>query len=213
MVNPDDDSVTFFDVRHDRNARLGNIVGKEPNSVAVLPDGRQAYLANTVSGTVSVVRRRGNGRSSRAGDDDDDGSDKDLPFRVVKEIKVGTEPYGVALTPNGKKLYGTNALSNSVSVIDTATDTVVETIANVGIEPRGIAITNDGDGDDLDETVYVTQFLALPIPGKVDGEDDAKAGKVTVIASATDTVFGEVTLNPIADAGFKALGDSIQRRS
>jgi YVTN family beta-propeller protein len=211
VVNPDDDSVTFFDVKRDRNARLATVhVGQEPNGVAVLPNGRKAYVTNTVSGTVSVIRRRNNGRGGHD-DDEDDGGDRNVPFRVVKELKVGTEPYGAALTPNGRKLYVTNARSNSVSVVDTATDTVVATIENAGIEPRGIAITNDGDDDDLDETVYVTQFLALPVAGKVDGQDDAKVGRVTVIAAATDTVLGEVTLNPLADTGFKAFGDSIQR--
>ena len=105
----------------------------------------------------------------------------------------------------------TNARSNSVSVIDTATDTVVTTIANVGAEPRGIAITNDGDADDTDETVYVTQFLSLPIAGRVDGRDDAKAGMVTVIPTATNTVSAMIALNPIADTGFKATGDALQR--
>src|SRR4030095_2287583 len=103
------------------------------------------------------------------------------------------------LTPNGAKLYVTNARSNSVSVINTATDTVLKTILNVGPEPRGIAISNDGDADDSDETVYVTQFLSLPVAGKIDGADDAKAGHVTVISTATDTVVGQVTLNPLAD--------------
>ena len=73
-------------------------------------------------------------------------------------------------------------------MIDTTTDTVVRTISNVGPEPRGLAITNDGDSDDNDETVYVTQFLSLPVAGKIDGADDAKAGHVTVISTATDTV-------------------------
>ena len=70
---------------------------------------------------------------------------------------------------------------------------------------------DDGDADDNDETLYVTQFLSLPIAGKVDGEDDAKAGHVTVISTATDTVLADASLNPIADTGFKALGDAIAR--
>jgi YVTN family beta-propeller protein len=89
---------------------------------------------------------------------------------VDTEIPVGTEPYGLALTPYGTKLYVTNARSNSVSVIDTQTNAVIQTIVNVGFEPRGVAITNDGDGDDTNETVYVTQFLSLPVAvGRLDG--------------------------------------------
>src|SRR5262249_11393410 len=129
---------------------------------------------------------------------------------VIDTIKVGTEPYGLALTPSGRKLYVTNSRSNTVSVIDTATNKVTKTITGVGFEPRGIAITNSG-GDDAAETVFVTQFLSLPVDGKIDGNDDAKAGHVTVIAVAGDTVIGDVTLNPLADAGFKAAGDAIKR--
>ena len=63
----------------------------------------------------------------------------------------------------------------------------------------------------LDETVYVTQFLSLPISGKVDGQDDAKAGHVTVISTATDSVTGSVTINPIVNTGFNATGDALAR--
>ena len=196
-VNPDNNTVSFFDLRSDRNRRLAEVpVQTEPNGVAFLPDGSKAYVANTVSGTVSVIRLNlKNGALS-------------LPY---KHIPVGTEPYGLCLTPNGRKLYVTNARSNSVSVVDTASDTVVTTINGVGFEPRGLAITNDGDGDDTDETVYVTQFLSLPIAGKVDGQDDSKAGKVTVISSLTDTVTGTATINPLTDTGFNATGDAIAR--
>jgi YVTN family beta-propeller protein len=131
--------------------------------------------------------------------------------RPVKHIVVGTEPYGLALTPNGRKLYVSNARSNTLSVIDTATDQVVKTIDSVGPEPRGLAISNDGDDDDADETVYVTQFLSLPTLGKVDGQDDAKRGFVTRVSSATDTVDGTIAINPILDTGFNALGDAIAR--
>ncbi|HTF72680.1 MAG TPA: beta-propeller fold lactonase family protein [Edaphobacter sp.] len=197
VANPDNNSVTFFDLRSDRNRKLAEVpVQAEPNGVAILPDGSKAYVANTISGTVSMIKL--NIKNGLIG-------------RASVHIPVGTEPYGLALTPNGHKLYVTNARSNSVSVIDTSTDTVIKTIENAGLEPRGIAITNDGDPDDNDETVYVTQFLSLPIAGKIDGADDAKAGHVTVLSTGSDTITGDVVLNPIADTGFKALGDSIGR--
>src|SRR5262249_11745598 len=127
-------------------------------------------------------------------------------------IPVGTEPYGLALTPNGSKLYVSNARSNSVSVIDTTTDTVMRTVLSVSPEPRGIAITNDEDADDTDERVFVTQFLSLPVGGAiVDGQDNAKAGHVTIISTNTDIVSDQATINPIADTGFNATGDAIAR--
>jgi len=197
VANPDANSVSFFDLRNDRNRRVAEVpVQSEPNGVAFMPDGRKAYVANTASGTVSVIKTNiANGVVSKPS----------------LHIHVGVEPYGLALTPNGAKLYVTNARSNSVSVIDTATDTVVKTIVDAGLEPRGIAISNDGDADDTDETVYVTQFLSLPIPGRVDGQDNAKEGVITVIAAATDSVVANTIINPIPDTGFKATGDAIAR--
>jgi YVTN family beta-propeller protein len=197
VANPDNNSVSFFDLRNDRNRRLAEVpVQTEPNGVAFLPDGTKAYVANTVSGTVSVIRTNiRNGFISKP----------------TIHIPVGTEPYGLVLTPNGRKLYVSNSRSDSISVIDTATDTVIKTISNAGFEPRGMAITNDGDDDDNDETLYVTQFLSLPTFGRVDGQDDAKNGFVTVISTNTDSVVGNVTLNPIADTGFRASGDAIAR--
>jgi YVTN family beta-propeller protein len=197
VANPDNNSVTFFDLRNDRNRRLAEVpVQTEPNGVAFLPDGTKAYVANTVSGTVSVIRT-----NIRNG----------VISKPTNHIPVGTEPYGLVLTPNGRKLYVSNSRSDSISVIDTATDTVIKTIFNAGFEPRGMAITNDGDDDDNDETLYVTQFLSLPVFGRVDGQDDAKNGFVTVISTNTDSVVDNVTLNPIADTGFKASGDAIGR--
>ena len=196
VANPDNNSVSIFDTRTAANTRVAQVaVGTEPNGVAVSPDGTRVYVANTVSGTITVLSV--DRASSAYG-------------LTVLTIPVGTEPYGLALTPSGKKLYVANARSNSVSVIDTSTNLVVKTISDAGIEPRGIAITNGG-GDDSQETVFVTQFLALPAPGKQDGSDDAKTGRVTVISAATDTITGTITLNPLADTGFKAAGDALAR--
>jgi YVTN family beta-propeller protein len=196
-VNPDNNSVTFFDLRSDRNWRLAEVpVQTEPNGVAMLPDGSKAYVANTVSGTVSVIRLN-------------------IPNGVIskpsKHIAVGTEPYGLVLSPNGTRLYVSNSRSNSISVIDTTLDQVVQTIFNVGVQPWGLAMTNDGDASDNDETLYVTQFLSLPVASKVDGQDDAKAGHVTLISTATNNVTGQITINPLLDTGFNANGDSIAR--
>ncbi len=196
-ANPDNNSVSFFDLRADRNQRVATVpVQIEPNSVAFLPNGLRAYVANTVSGTVSVINLNiANG----------------VINKPSKHIPVGVEPYALVVTPNGTTVYVANARSNSVSVIDTASNTVVKTIFNAGLEPRGLAVTNDGDTDDTDEKLYVTSFLSVPVPGKIDGADDAKQGLVTVVATATNTVVGTVFVNPLANTGFNANGDALAR--
>ena len=114
-------------------------VGEEPRCVAVSPNDRFAYVTNGISGTVSVVNLS--------------------QQRVVATIEeVGTEPRGCALTPNGTLLYVANHTEGTVSIIDTGTRTVVGRVV-VGRNPA-IAITNNGDGVDGDETVFVTQIFA-----------------------------------------------------
>lgn len=201
VVNPDVNSVTFFEVAGDRNLPLGEIpVGTEPNGVALTPDGTFAYVANTVDGTVSVLAVDVTAQPVAT---------------VVDTLTVGTEPYGVAITPNGTKVYVTNARSNSVSVIDTATNTVSKTITNigpsVGAEPRGMAITNNLNDSDTDETLYVTHFYSFANQGKLDGEDDSKTGLVTKISTESDSVSGQIVLTNMPDTGFKATGDAINR--
>ncbi len=201
VVNPDVNTVTFFDVGGDKNVSLGEIaVGKEPNGVVLSPDGKFAYVANTVDGTVSVLQVD---------------VSKQPVASVIATLPVGIEPYGIASTPNGSKLYVTNSRSNSVSVIDTVSNTVAKTITNigpsVGAEPRGIAITNNGNDDDTDETVYITHFYSFANQGKLDGEDDSKTGLLTRISTKTDAVAGQIVLTNMADTGFKAVGDAINR--
>ena len=126
-------------------------------------------MTNMVDGTVSVIDAKN--------------------LCVTHTIHVGTEPFGCAVTPDGRKLYVANFGSDDVSVISTRFELVIKTIKNVGPKPRGIAITgpshrfgdikdeiieflkelrddgrdddNDEDGHGRDKTkVYVTQFLA-----------------------------------------------------
>ena len=194
VVNPDDDSVTWFEVRADGlRSRKQIRVGDEPTNLAISPDGKFVYVSNTASGTVSVIRTKG-----------------DSP-RVVETIRVGTEPYGLAFTPNGKKLYVANARSNDVSVIDPGDNDVIRTIRDVGLEPRGVAVTDDGDGKDTDEKVYVTQFLGVDRPGVLIGRDDYKEGRVAVISVREDRVIEQIALAPLADTGFKSNGSALDR--
>lgn len=192
-VNPDNNTVSVIDVSSDAAQKVQEIpVGREPQSVALNADNSKAYVANAVDGTVSVIQTSN--------------------FTVIKTINVGAEPWALAFTPNGSKLYVANSSSNSVSVINPANDTVVKTIENVGVCPRAIAITNNGDFSDDDEKVYVTNFLAQYRIGQVRPMDDAgKVGLVYVIRVDRDAVFTTIELQPLADTGFKSDGDALNK--
>jgi YVTN family beta-propeller protein len=105
----------------DANVVATITVGVNPNGVAVTPDGSAAYVANSGSNTVSVIKAQS----------------------VVATIPVGNTPMFVALTPDDTTAFVTNNKDNTVSVISTATNTVTDTIP-VGLAPWGLAVKPDG---------------------------------------------------------------------
>jgi len=132
VTNPDSNSVSVIDTA--TNSVVATIaVGGF--GVAITPDGTRAYVAGGGFNTVAVIDTTTNS--------------------VVATIPVGQNPppggnpFGVAITPDGARAYVTNQDSgalqmepNTVSVIDTATNTVVADIfVGVYVFPSGIAIT------------------------------------------------------------------------
>ena len=59
--------------------------------------------------------------------------------KPVGSVAVGTRPWGLALSPDGTRLYTANGPSHDVSVVDTSTLSVL-TKVGVGQAPWGIAI-------------------------------------------------------------------------
>jgi len=89
---------------------------------------------------------------------------------VTATIPVGTNPYGVAVSPDGSTAYVTNASNNNVSVIATATNTVTATIP-VGTSPEGIAAADVP--------------LAAPAVAAVSPPHGSAAGGTTVTITGT----------------------------
>lgn len=93
-------------------------------------------------------------------------------------INTGTdsEPYTIAIAPNGKTLYSANIENDTVSVVDTATKTVTATIP-VGKQPFGIAVSPNGtrvyvanSGDD--NVTVIDTATNQPIGGTIATGDD-----------------------------------------
>jgi YVTN family beta-propeller protein len=66
-------------------------------------------------------------------------------------VPVGFLPRGVAVNPDGTKVYVTNEVSGTVSVIDTTTNTITDTI-KVGNGPVGIAFGNFTNSNSTDKS-------------------------------------------------------------
>ena len=66
VANTDTDSVSFFDTSRGTPRFIDEVpVGREPGGVALAPDGSEAYVANTLDGTVSVLKLTGNRKKVR----------------------------------------------------------------------------------------------------------------------------------------------------
>jgi YVTN family beta-propeller protein len=166
VVNRQKSTVSVIRVRaqdgKDANELLGEVpVGKEPRFVALSPNDKWAYVTNAADGTMSVI---------------------DLTHTAPQvsgpALPVGVEPRGIAVTPNGKYAFIANHTVGEVTVVDLSTLTVIRSIKTGG-NPYSVAITNDGDHNDGDETVFVTRlFGELIDPARPDGFDDAKQGVI-----------------------------------
>ena len=118
----------------------------------------------------------------------------------------------MAVTPDGSKVYVANEGANTVSVISTATNTVIGSPIPVGNGPFGVAVTPDGSKvyvtNEADNTVSVIStatntVIGSPIPvgmspfGVAVTPDGSKVyvandrdNTVSVISTATNTVIG-----------------------
>jgi DNA-binding beta-propeller fold protein YncE len=124
-------------------------------------------------------------------------------------ISVGIEPRGVAVTPNGTYAFVAGHTTGDVAVVRLSNNEVVGRV-NTGGNPYAIAISNDGDRNDGDERVFVTQLFGEIIdPARPDGFDDAKQGVVTsfrvgdAITNAGTAPVTRLVLKPLA-SGFNA---------
>ncbi len=135
----------------------------QSNPLALSNDGQRLYVANTTSGTLSVL----------------DVSNAGAPSTLA-EIPVGLDPVGVAVRPglvNGDELVlVTNHISDSVSVVSRNRLAVVQTVQ--GLEANGVTTTDEPVGVAFSGPDRA--FVALDQPNQVLVLDVAADGKVSL---------------------------------
>ena len=159
-------------------------VGADPDAIAVTPDGKTAYVANSGSDTVTPIAAA----TSAAG----------------PAIPVGTDPQAITVTPDGKTAYVANSGSDTVTPIATATGTAGRPIP-VGAYPRAMALTPDGrtlyvlnwEGGSVTPIATATNTAGRPIrvgsfPFTI---AIAPSGRTAYVAN-----YGSDTVTPIATA-------------
>ena len=191
-ANKASDTVTLFD-RATTDVRAKVIVGDEPTSMVFSPDGTTLYVVNRASQSVSVIADA-NGKEAS----------------VVATLSVGSEPGHAALSPSGRTLYVSNWADGSLSVIDTLSRDV-DTV-DLGGSPFAVCVTNDGDQDDSDETIYVTDFYSRAIDGVKEAVDGSRNGRVFAVSAAEHTV-DEIVLEPQDVTGIDEAIDAAETKA
>ena len=160
VTNIEDNTVSVIDTAT-RTQTTTIAVGQSPQSIAVTvtPHGPRAYVPNFDDNTVTVI-------------------DLTTHTPLPEPLVVGEGPLGVAASVDGTRVYVTNfgAIDtdkgddngDTVSFIDTATNTVVDTNPDedgvqplqVGVEPAGVAVIPETALELVKRELKVDAFVA-----------------------------------------------------
>ena len=210
-VNRDSGSITVFKTTFPEDGTPASLVtsaevpvGAEPWQVAISPDGDTAYVV--VRKDQKLVKVTGL---------------KSKPV-VAGSVAVGSEPTGVALTPSGSRAWVANWVDGTLTGIDAKTMEAKSTVdLNAALvdsklvgdvkprpalaHPRSVAITNNGDANEDDESIYVTEYFAQRVEAEADNGANADVAKNAVVykVKLSDKSVSTIRLAPLADIGFK----------
>jgi YVTN family beta-propeller protein len=154
-----------------------------PHMVAVSPDERSAYVANSGNGSLSVI---------------------DLEAKKeTNTISIGGVPMGMALTADGRTLFATNRTANGVAFIDTAA-AKVKRIIEISGQPVRAALTPDEryllvtliDSGELAvvDARELTLMRRLPVGQRVEGLLIDAAGEHVYAAAQADNKVVKISL-------------------
>jgi YVTN family beta-propeller protein len=96
----------------------------------VTPDEKKLYVANFDAGTVSVIGR---------------------PYGAARTVVLGGQPIGIDISLDGAEVWVSNFQNSSIAIIDTATDSIMQTLPAGGDGPARVKFTPDG------KEVWITQ--------------------------------------------------------
>jgi YVTN family beta-propeller protein/autotransporter-associated beta strand protein len=238
-ISDSNGNVSVVDVSTDSVA-VGAITAANPRGIAVRGDGSLAYVASYTGG-VSVVDTATNsvianistassigiainstGTTVYAATNAGVSVINTATNTVTQTIPVGSNPWGIAVSPNGNFVYVSNSNDNTVSVISTASNTVVQTV-NVGSLPENITLSPDGtrlyvingsNNVSVVSTVTNTVTATITIPGATpfgmavspDGTKlyvtNSSGNTVSVINTSTNTIIGTITTGSGASSVF-----------
>ncbi|WP_329063699.1 protein kinase domain-containing protein [Amycolatopsis sp. NBC_01480] len=143
-----------------------------------------------------------------------------LPAGTVSSVPVGQAPFGLAVAPDGRRVYVADEGGGTVSVVDAATSARVATIPMSG-NPSGVAFTPSGDAvwiavpQGLQEIDPATATIrrTVPLQARAYSMAISAGGRFGYTALERDGLVVEVDLRagvvtrryPVTSPGFVAL--------
>ncbi|MCP5504781.1 MAG: YncE family protein [Chlamydiales bacterium] len=112
------------------NSVSGSIPATNPFGIAVSPDGAFLYVVQNIPGNSVAVFDRSN---------------NSLITTIPVGINPNPNPFYITLTPDGNFAYVANQTEDTISVINTTTNTIQTTINPAGNGPFKIAMTPNGN--------------------------------------------------------------------
>jgi 6-phosphogluconolactonase (cycloisomerase 2 family) len=154
VANADGNVATFAIDKSDGTLRLTDVVsgvGTTLRGITVAPNGRSAYVSNSDASTLIAFGIDEHGLPKQIGDPVETDPNAKGPFPDCAEdvgaTTSGPCPFGMAIAPDGRSLYVSNASSNSISVFSVQPDGSARrdgVIDAGGASPRGVAVSPDG---------------------------------------------------------------------
>ncbi len=140
---------------------------------------------------------------------------------VYGDVATGSEPTSLALSPSGRYVYVANWQDGTVGEYDAQKLELIKTIdlnealVKTGYlgdvkarpalaHPRSIAITNDRDGYDDDESLYATEYFGQQVDEELPDGSNSDVRKVGIVyyVSLKDWQVKTINLQPLTDMGF-----------
>lgn len=191
-----DQTILEVDVPRGRIAHAWRVPDAGPWMFVVTPDQRKIFVAGFDSGSASVIERR-TGRT--------------------RALTLSGSPIGIAASPDGREVWIGAARTDTIYVVDVASEAVIHRFPSSGHEPARIAFTPSGarvvvtNSRSNTVTVYDTRTrqpaatirtgvntwpkgLALTADGATAYVSLMAAGRIVLLDLSAGTVRGEVTV-------------------
>jgi YVTN family beta-propeller protein len=168
--------------------------------VALNPDGKTGYISDGAGNAIVVFNR--------------------ADFSVQATVAAGTNPDGISFEPVTKTVWAFNGRSNNISVMDTASNTVVATIPVPGkpefpqVDGHGSVFVNIEDKNEIVKLDAANRkaVATWPLPGcespsgmAIDNEKHrlfsvCDGGKMAIVDYSTGTLLGLASIGDSPDA-------------